>query len=88
MPGTVVGVQPAVVQMRILLGRGATVHLTGGRRVRMTLGEVIRVCRAALSLSQERPAELAGVSRQAVRKWERWGSLCMYILVMSGSLSP
>ena len=36
----------------------------------MTFGEVIQVRRAALGLSQERLAELVGVSRQAVSKWE------------------
>lgn len=36
----------------------------------MTFGEVIQVRRGALGLSQERLAELVGVSRQAVSKWE------------------
>ena len=36
----------------------------------MTFGDVIQVRRAALGLSQERLAELVGVSRQAVSKWE------------------
>ena len=36
----------------------------------MTFGEVIQVRRAALGLSQERLAELVGVWRQAVSKWE------------------
>ena len=36
----------------------------------MTTGEVIQTCRARRNLSQERLAELVGVSRQAVSKWE------------------
>lgn len=36
----------------------------------MTSGEIIQTRRAALGLSQERLAELVGVSRQAVSKWE------------------
>ena len=36
----------------------------------MTFGEIIQVRRGALGLSQERLAELVGVSRQAVSKWE------------------
>ena len=36
----------------------------------MTLGERIQSKRSALGLSQERLAELVGVSRQAVSKWE------------------
>ena len=36
----------------------------------MTLGERIRSCRQRAGLSQERLAELVGVSRQAVTKWE------------------
>ena len=36
----------------------------------MTFGEVIQLRRGALGLSQERLAELVGVSRQAVSKWE------------------
>ena len=36
----------------------------------MTLGEMIQRQRAAQGLSQERLAELVGVSRQAVSKWE------------------
>ena len=41
----------------------------------MTTGEVIQTCRARRNLSQERLAELVGVSRQAVSKWEVGGSL-------------
>lgn len=36
----------------------------------MTLGERIRQCRMDAHLSQEKVAELVGVSRQAVTKWE------------------
>ena len=36
----------------------------------MTLGERIKSCRQKAGLSQEKLAELAGVSRQAVTKWE------------------
>ncbi|MBE6561303.1 MAG: helix-turn-helix transcriptional regulator [Ruminococcaceae bacterium] len=36
----------------------------------MTLGERIRTCRQTAGLSQEKTAELVGVSRQAVTKWE------------------
>ena len=36
----------------------------------MTAGEKIRACRQAAGLSQEKVAELVGVSRQAVTKWE------------------
>ena len=36
----------------------------------MTIGERIRACRQRAGLSQERVAELVGVSRQAVTKWE------------------
>ena len=36
----------------------------------MTFGEVIQLRRGALGLSQERLAELVGVSRQVVSKWE------------------
>lgn len=36
----------------------------------MTLGERIRACRQNAKLSQEKVAELVGVSRQAVTKWE------------------
>lgn len=36
----------------------------------MTLGERIKACRQSAGLSQEKVAELAGVSRQAVAKWE------------------
>lgn len=36
----------------------------------MTLGERIKQCRQAAHLSQEKVAELVGVSRQAVTKWE------------------
>lgn len=36
----------------------------------MTLGERIRACRQQAGLSQEQLAALAGVSRQAVTKWE------------------
>lgn len=41
----------------------------------MTLGERIKSCRQKAGLSQEKLAELAGVSRQAVTKWEAGGSL-------------
>ena len=37
----------------------------------MTTAERIRTCRQARGLSQEKVAELVGVSRQAVTKWER-----------------
>lgn len=36
----------------------------------MTLGERIKTCRNSAGLSQEKVAELVGVSRQAVTKWE------------------
>ena len=36
----------------------------------MTLGEKIRACRQKAGMSQEKVAELVGVSRQAVTKWE------------------
>ena len=36
----------------------------------MALGERIRQCRVDVHLSQEKVAELVGVSRQAVTKWE------------------
>ena len=36
----------------------------------MTLGERIKACRQRAGMSQEKVAELAGVSRQAVTKWE------------------
>ena len=36
----------------------------------MALGERIRQCRVDAHLSQEKVAELVGVSRQAVTKWE------------------
>lgn len=36
----------------------------------MTLGERIRICRQRAGMSQEKVAELVGVSRQAVTKWE------------------
>lgn len=36
----------------------------------MTLGERIRTCRQKAGMSQEKVAELMGVSRQAVTKWE------------------
>ena len=36
----------------------------------MTLGERIKECRQNVDLSQEKVAELVGVSRQAVTKWE------------------
>lgn len=36
----------------------------------MTLGERIKTCRQNADLSQEQVAELVGVSRQAVTKWE------------------
>lgn len=36
----------------------------------MTLGERIRACRQRAGMSQEKVAELVGVSRQAVTKWE------------------
>ena len=36
----------------------------------MTLGEKIRACRQRVGMSQEKVAELTGVSRQAVTKWE------------------
>lgn len=36
----------------------------------MTLGERIKACRQSAKLSQEQVAELVGVSRQAVTKWE------------------
>ena len=36
----------------------------------MTLGERIKSCRQDSGMSQEKVAELVGVSRQAVTKWE------------------
>ena len=36
----------------------------------MTLGEKLKSCRTKKRLSQEKVAELVGVSRQAVTKWE------------------
>lgn len=36
----------------------------------MTMGEIIQTGRARRGLSQEKLAELVGVSRQAVSKWE------------------
>lgn len=36
----------------------------------MALGDRIKECRQAAHLSQEKVAELLGVSRQAVTKWE------------------
>ena len=36
----------------------------------MTLGQRIKECRQKAGLSQEKVAELVGVSRQAVTKWE------------------
>jgi len=36
----------------------------------MALGERIRACRQSAGMSQEKVAELVGVSRQAVTKWE------------------
>ena len=41
----------------------------------MTLGEKIRACRQEAGMSQEKVAELVGVSRQAVTKWEADQSL-------------
>ncbi len=37
----------------------------------MTMGDRIRTCRERAMLSQEKVAELVGVSRQAVTKWEK-----------------
>lgn len=36
----------------------------------MTLGEKIKACRQQAGMSQEKVAELVGISRQAVTKWE------------------
>ena len=36
----------------------------------MTLGERIKACRQQAGMSQEKVAELVGISRQAVTKWE------------------
>ena len=36
----------------------------------MALGERIKACRQRAGMSQEKVAELVGVSRQAVTKWE------------------
>lgn len=36
----------------------------------MTLGERIKTCRQQAGMSQEKVAELLGISRQAVTKWE------------------
>lgn len=41
----------------------------------MSLGEQIRAQRRKKGLSQERLAEMTGVSRQAVTKWEAGVSL-------------
>lgn len=38
-------------------------------------GEKIRTLRMHQGLSQEQLAEVCGVSRQAISKWERGGSL-------------
>ena len=36
----------------------------------LNLGQRIKACRQAAGISQEKTAELVGVSRQAVTKWE------------------
>ena len=36
----------------------------------MTVGERIKTCRQNTGMSQEKVADLIGVSRQAVTKWE------------------
>lgn len=41
----------------------------------MTLGEKIKSLRKGLGMSQEKLAELMGISRQAVAKWENGVSL-------------
>lgn len=41
----------------------------------MTLGEKLKMYRKQKGVSQEKIAELVGVSRQAVTKWESGGSL-------------
>lgn len=41
----------------------------------MTVGERLRECRFRQGLSQEKVAELLGVSRQAATKWESGKSL-------------
>ena len=41
----------------------------------MSLGERIKNCRKSAGFSQDKLAELVGVSRQAVAKWEAGGSL-------------
>ena len=57
----------------------------------MALGERIKECRQNTGLSQEKVAELVGVSRQAVTKWEMNQSapntenLFKYLFVISTS---
>ena len=41
----------------------------------MTLGEKLQMLRKSRALSQEQLAEELEVSRQAISKWERGGSL-------------
>ena len=41
----------------------------------MTLGERIQALRRERGMSQENLAEALGISRQAVSKWEKGGSL-------------
>ena len=55
-----------------LVAEGAEMWYHTDRKGRsgMTIGERIRACRQRAGLSQERVAELVGVSRQAVTKWE------------------
>lgn len=55
-----------------LVAEGAEMWYHTDRKGRsgMTIGERIRACRQRAGLSQERVAEMVGVSRQAVTKWE------------------
>ena len=67
------GSQLPVAEVPVQTGSAAAAlfsRIGGKEGVRMTLGETIQSRRSALSLLQEKLAELVGVSRQAVSKWE------------------